>query len=361
MSEESTKSKRIASIEVLRSLAMLMVITMHYLDKGKVNISLAEPQTVMSVLGWLLHSFCIVAVNCYVLISGYFLVESKFKWQRLVELICHVLFYSLLVYFAMKAFGILPEPETTLYKWLLYLLPIHTNHYWFATSYILLYVFSPILSAGIKALDRKQLGITIVWALLFLSVAKTILPFQMELDSFGYDVTWFVVLFLIAGYIRLYGINHIKTSKKGLCIYIGVSIITFVWMLIIRTVSLSIGKMGYFVTRTFDYNHALCLISSVALFLCFLYWKAPENLLTKLAVAIGPYTFGVYLLHEQWEMRHVWPKLLQTEKYAGTSLQFLHWIISILIVFTVGIAVDWLRSRIFGLVVGLFGKRKIND
>jgi len=148
------KPKRIASVEVLRNLAMLMVITMHYLDKGKVNISLGESQTIMSVLGWLLHSFCIVAVNCYVLISGYFLLESKFKWRKLVELVLQVLFYSILVPIVMWATGILPASEIFLYKIFLYIFPIHTEHYWFATSYIVMYALSPVLAAGIRAIDK---------------------------------------------------------------------------------------------------------------------------------------------------------------------------------------------------------------
>ncbi|SDA65720.1 Surface polysaccharide O-acyltransferase, integral membrane enzyme [Lachnospiraceae bacterium G11] len=344
------KSKRIPSIEVLRSLAMFMVITMHYLDKGKVNISLGETQTIWSVLGWLLHSFCIVAVNCYVLISGYFLVESKFRWQKLVELVSQVLFYSILVPIVMFAIGILPASEISLYKLFLYVFPIHTEHYWFATSYIVMYTFSPLLAAGIKNMEKKSLQVTIAISLLLFSVAKTILPIQMEFDRFGYDALWFIILFMIAGYIRLYGIDAIKESKKGLIIYICGSFFTFVLAFAIRAISLRVGKMGYFITRTFDYNHLICLISSVALFLCFLYWNTSDNKLTRLAVAIGPYTFGVYLLHEQWEMRHVWPKLLQTGKFAGTGLQFFHWIISILIVFWVGIGVDFLRSKLFNMI-----------
>ena len=108
------KSKRIPSIDILRSLAMLMVISMHYFDKGNVKISLGDTQTAVSVLAWLFHSFCIVAVNCYVLISGYFLVESSFKWKKLVELILQVLFYSILVPVTMWAVGLLPASEINL-------------------------------------------------------------------------------------------------------------------------------------------------------------------------------------------------------------------------------------------------------
>lgn len=356
----NNKNTRQPAIELLRSIAMLMVITMHYLDKGNVVISLDQPQTFMSILGWMLHSFCIVAVNCYVLISGYFLVESTFKWKRLLNLILQVLFYSILVPVVMVILGLLDPSEIDLYKLILYVLPIQTKHYWFATSYVLLYIFSPILAAGVMNMSKKNLQITIGIALLVLSVSKTILPFQMELDEYGYNFTWFVVLFLVAGYIRLYGIKWITTSKKGLMVYILGSVLTFTLAFAIRAASLYFGKFGYFVTRTFDYNHIVCFISSVGLFLNFLYWQMPDNKIARLAVKIGPYTFGVYLLHEQWEMRHVWPTLLRTEQFAGKPIGILHWIISILIVFAIGICVDFCRAKLFSLIAKIFTKKREN-
>lgn len=349
--ERMTKEtkKRNASIELLRSIAMLMVISMHYLDKGGITIDLDMAQTIPSILAWLLHSFCIVAVNCYVLISGYYLVEQKFKWQKLVRLVCEILFYSILVPVVMALVGLLPLSEINLYKVLLYVLPIQTKHYWFATSYLLMFILSPVLAAGVKALSKKQLQLTIGILLLVFSVSKTFLPFQMELDTNGYDVTWFIVLFLIAGYIRLYGIDLLPKNKcnRGLWIYLIGSLGTFLWAFAVRALSMKLGKFGYFVTRTFDYNHLLCLISSVGLFLFFLYREQKENALAKFARKIGPYTFGVYLLHEQWEMRHVWPVLLHTEEYATSFTWILHWILSILLVFVIGIVVDFLRNLLF--------------
>jgi len=355
-----TQLNKQASVELLRSIAMLMIITMHYLDKGDVLISLDLPQTLMSILGWLLHSFCIVAVNCYVLISGYFMLGTEFRWQKLLRLVLQILFYSLLVPLVMVCLGLLDPSDVTLYKIILYVFPIQTKHYWFATSYVLLYILSPVLSAGVKNMSKKSLEITIGISLLILSVAKTVLPFQMDLDEYGYNLTWFIVLFLVAAYLRLYGCKVISDSKRGLLIYFFGSLLTFGLAFMIRAASLYFDKFGYFVTRTFDYNHIVCFLSSVGLFLCFIYWKMPENWISQMAIGVGPYTFGVYLLHEQWEMRHVWPRLLKTEKYAGTPMGIIHWIISILVVFVVGILVDYIRTKLFLLVGKLFAKKEKN-
>ncbi|MDE5952479.1 MAG: acyltransferase family protein, partial [Acetatifactor sp.] len=78
--------KRIASIELLRILAMMMVVMLHYLSKGELLTSLTEEFDASSYIAWLLEAFSIVAVNVYMLISGYFLVDSGFKLKRLVQL-----------------------------------------------------------------------------------------------------------------------------------------------------------------------------------------------------------------------------------------------------------------------------------
>ena len=89
--------KRIVSIELLRMLAMMMVVMLHYLDKGNVLPALTDEMGLNGYVAWGLESLSIVAVNVYMLISGYFLVESGFKPGRLVELLCHfILFWCLL-------------------------------------------------------------------------------------------------------------------------------------------------------------------------------------------------------------------------------------------------------------------------
>ncbi len=64
--------KRERNYEILRILAMLMIVCLHYLSKGG---ALAAPTGKLAATGytaWFIEAFCVVAVNVYVLISGYF-------------------------------------------------------------------------------------------------------------------------------------------------------------------------------------------------------------------------------------------------------------------------------------------------
>ena len=141
LERDMQKPIRQASIELLRCVAMLMVITLHYLDKGGILTPLSQAQSGSGYGAWLLEAFCIVAVNTYVLISGYYLTESGFKLRSLVTLTAQILFYSVLVPVVLVLCGILPVKDMTLYQLLNYLLPVQTMHYWFGTAYLLMYLF----------------------------------------------------------------------------------------------------------------------------------------------------------------------------------------------------------------------------
>ena len=86
---------------------MLMVVTMHFLSHTGSLPEAGNGLTERTVAAILIEAFCIVAVNVYVFISGYFLSESGFSLKRLIRLICQVLFYTLLIPVVLAAAGVL--------------------------------------------------------------------------------------------------------------------------------------------------------------------------------------------------------------------------------------------------------------
>lgn len=76
--------RRSANIELLRILSMLMVLGLHSLDASG---ALKYLSGVNYFAYWGLEAFCIVAVDCFVLISGYFMINSRFKAQNLLRVV----------------------------------------------------------------------------------------------------------------------------------------------------------------------------------------------------------------------------------------------------------------------------------
>lgn len=356
--------KRQANFELLRIISMMMVIILHYIVKGHVSQKLSVDASITNHLWWLIQGFCNVAVNVYVLISGYFLVESKWKVSKLIRLICQVLFYSILAGVAMYAVGkfaitipsvaavyeaaVIPAQYDLSY-WLNVILPIEYEHYWFATAYVVMYMLSPILAIAVKQLSKKELGTIIVALLCFFCIPKSINPYLIPTDSYGYDFGWFICLFLIAGYIRLYGLKILDNAKKAFGIYVIATLANWAVCAATGAICRVTGKMEYYMDMTYTYNYFLVLISSVAMFTAWTYIKIENEKFANLVCKISPYTFGVYLLHENVGIRLIWPYLLGIHKVNSFPLQIIHMILCVIIVFAVGCIVDWIRSVIFGL------------
>ena len=133
----SNVSQRKLNMEVLRIVAMLMIVTLHFLDKGGILKEFTLKMGFNDNLAWVIEALCMVSVNIYVLISGYFLSESEFKVKKVLMLWLQILFYSwiLTAVFAIVTRGNF-NFENGIYDLIPLVLPVTGNHYWFATIYI---------------------------------------------------------------------------------------------------------------------------------------------------------------------------------------------------------------------------------
>lgn len=362
MSEGRDRSKagrkRLANMELLRIIAMMMVVMLHYLSKGKVLPALTGELTGNGYAAWILETFSIVAVNVYMLISGFFLVESGFKVKRLVQLLCQVLFYSILIPLVLLAMGIMEPKDLNLYQLLVYIFPNQMLQYWFVTAYVIMYLFSPFLSAAVKSMSKKQLQCSIFMLLLFFSISKSVIPVRLEADNLGNDGLWFLCVYLIAAYMRLYGIKWFSTGRKSFLAYVACVAGMFTLTMGVRFVYLQTGQLEYFIQTVYGYNHILNLLAAISLFYGFFYWKLQEGLFARIVCRIAPYTFGVYLLHEQVELRYRWPVWIGASGEGNVLVFVLRAFGCVLAVFAIGIIVDMLRGILFGAVEKLLTKSK---
>ena len=347
-------SKRLSNFENLRILAMAMVVTLHYSFKGLMVSPVCDNGLANNIILWLIPAFAMCAVNVYVLISGYFLVESEFKISRLVSLIVQVLEYSIVVSVIMLATGLVDVSAMSLYDFIAIIFPIGTEMYWFISAYVVMYLLSPLLSAGAKAISKRNLGIVITVLLVLITLEKTILPVSLPLDRAGYDFGWFVVLYLIAAYIRLYGIGLLEDNKAFSWIMYVLS------ALMIWATQVGFGKCyadtGISIFKRYseistDYNYVFCLTAALGLFYGFKNLKLnEESRWAEIARKIGPMTLGVYLLHEHPMIRYSWQEWLGVFKERSVAGILSNWIICMVIIYVAGILVEWLRCGIHNCI-----------
>lgn len=350
------KKTRQANIELLRIVAMLMVVILHYLIKGGVAPSLAENTGVLNLIAWYLKAMCIVTINVYVLISGYFLLEAKWKISRLINLWFQTMFYSIGVPVVCFALGIGDVDKWGLYDWINVIFPVQMEHYWFITAYAVLYLFVPLLSTGVKQLTKSQHEIVIAGLLLIFSVPKTILPIAIPTDRNGYDFGWFLCLFVIAAYIRMYGIPFFNKKSRGFGVYFFA--VTAIWLISMACGLLSRKGLAleHAMNMPYCYNHLLVLIAAVGLFYGFSYLRIPQGMMSNVICKISSYTLGVYLLHENLAIRTQWQFLAGIERVKDGFGIFPHMMATVIAVFVAGVLVDYVRDCIFKEVIQLWKK-----
>ena len=353
--------KRQANFELLRIVAMLMIIVLHYLGKGGLIVSYGEDASLINHLAWLIEAFCIVCVNCYVLISGYFLTESGWKPGRILSLTAQILFYSVLIPVAMLCLGMLSLSELSIYDWITFVFPIQSEHYWFATHYVFFYIFVPILAAGVQKVEKKTLQIVIAMLLLFFSIGKTIIPFSLVTDTGGYHYGWLICLFLVAAYIRIYGIPWLEKGKRGLVLYAGMCFLVWAVSALFGMLHRQTGSFLGYVEMPYTYNYFLVFLASVGLFYTFKNIRIKEGRAAGLICRLAPCTFGIYLLHEHILVRsklmYSW---LGAEKMHGSWLFIPHMVGCVLLVYAVGTVVDFARAWFFAVIADCVRKKAHN-
>ena len=349
--------KRQANFELLRIVAMVMIIILHYLNKGNLVTAYTTDSSAVNYTAHFIEAFCIVAVNCYVLLSGYFLMESAWRPGRVASLAAQILFYSVLIPIMLICVGALSFNDLTVYDWLTYILPIETEHYWFATAYLIMYLFAPLLAAGIRAVEKRTLQIIIVVLLFYFSVWKSILPVVITTDRHGYEYGWLLYLFLIAAYIRLYGCPFLDKKRNAVLFYAGTGACIFILTAVSGIPARTMESFAYYMDMTTSYNHILCLLGAVGFFMIFKNVKPWEGRAASFIRRLAPYTFGIYLLHEHVLVRYEWLKWLRVERVQRSFLFIPHMIGCVLLVYAVGTIVDFARAWVFRVIEDCIKKK----
>lgn len=351
--EGSVKKKRMANMELLRILSMMLVIVLHFLGKSGVLTPLTE-QTLSArgITAWVMESFAIVAVNVYMLISGYFLAESTFRGKRLAGLVSQLLFYSVGIWGLAVLTEWLPAGELSVYDTFQVFLPVAKSHYWFMTAYIFMYLFAPFLAAGVARLTKRQFQVLLGLLLFWFCLLKSVMPIRLETDQNGYDCLWYLCVFLIAAYIRRYGLGFFKGKYRCLLLYLLCCAGILGEAFVLRQIFLRTGKLSDMLGISYEYNHVLVLLGAVALFCLFLQLRIREGWFSKAVCRIAPLTLGVYLLHEHILLRYEWQGWIfslagEPEGAVGLLLETF---LAVLFVFAAGIVVDAARQWIFTLV-----------
>ena len=198
--------RREPNFEVMRTVAMFFIVVYHCLTHGVgdgYGFRVSNPTTLSNLMfSDFLLVFSSIAVNLYVMVSGYFLVDLNFKMSRMVRTWTYACFYSFVITLLFMSLQIEPFSIVALGK---SFFPISTDAYWFVTQYIGLLILSPFLAILVKQLSYKQyLWLLIGGAFICLALIPDFPLAKRFHVAHGNSVWSFAYLFLVAGYIKHY-------------------------------------------------------------------------------------------------------------------------------------------------------------
>ena len=346
---KNTHLSRSPNFEILRVLAMLFIVFWHFNIHGIMhNLSgkaiFVIYKSPISYINYFLSEYimiiCSISVNCYVLISGYFLVKIPFKFNRITKIWFQTLFYSIIICITFHIF----MPNTIGIKEIMKsCTPIRSNEYWFITKYLGMIALSPLLSKIAIVITKKEYKILLLILSILNITFYSNIPFG-NIYGGPNSLMWFIFLFFVAGYIRLYKFSLPKWNYGILfTLFSFIIFLTIISKALIEVIILknNISYMGI------SYN-GLCFFLSLFLFLWFQKHNFKKNIINDLIVKIAPYTLGIYLIHDNRYMRSfLWYSGIDFDKYLNSSL-----LIPLMFSFSIPIFlacafIDFIRSKIF--------------
>ncbi|MGN8963157.1 acyltransferase [Bariatricus sp. HCP28S3_D3] len=341
---EKKSEKRNLGLEWLRICSMFMIILLHSIDHSGLYETLEEG-AILYVYEQFIYALVQVCVNCFVLISGYFLVQSQFKLRKLISLWIEVFFYSFSIKLIMMVTG---EITFSIASLISCFVPILTGRYWFITIYFGMYLMFPFYNIAIKAMNEQQHKRLVVLLIVLFSVMISIYPSFKGMNSGGaWGLAWFTVLYFIAAYFRIYYVP----DKKKKCSLVLFFVIPIIMTLALVTVQkMQIGVLSNMVKNWWRYDSFPVVIASIALFVTFIKMegKALNRRGNQLVIKISGTTLGVYLIHAHANIctEVMWQRL-------GIVSNLSHWwfpiyqLVIVGIIFLVCSMIDCCRQRLF--------------
>lgn len=266
------------------------------------------------------------AVNCFVLISGYFLITSKFKFARVLRTVLETIFYVFAITVILYAFGKASIADVA--KSIMPFAPTKFT-YWFVNKYIAVILLSPFICKLCNNITKTQYRILVASLLLISSTLFAFFPFG-QLFGNGFSLLWMITVFITGGYLKL----HAPKFK-----YWGIA--TMLLLILYNLCNLYLSG-----TIELHYNSLVTYSLSIATFMWFKGLNVSNSgILAKYTHFIAPHVFAAYLIHEQGLMRVYIVDLLNG--FQGYMPDMLYLYLFGIIVIIISALIDKVRLLLF--------------
>lgn len=272
-------------MELLRILSMVMVLTVHA-DGAALGLPDlgGNPAKASAYDLWRLaiESVAIIGVNCFTMISGYFGIRLSLR--NAASYLFQCLFYAVII---ATLYNLFFANHFSMLKWTESWLVLTHTDLWYVPAYFGLMLLSPILNAGLQALNRRQ----------FTLLLAAFTAFNLwcgwwwhgTFNPTGYTIIQLIFVYMIARYIRLHVPQGTINRHRP----------AFVAIYLLSTVAIFVCSLYIKPHAAFAYNSPAVLMATVCLFLIFTTLHIESRIINYIAQS----AFAAYLIHKS---SYVW-------------------------------------------------------
>jgi len=315
--------ERNSNIELLRIVCILFVIMHHVLVHG-CGIYKDSVESYPWLLSFV-NQLCYVAVNVFVLISGYFSI--RFSWQKLIRI---YLLCAIVGGMAFCLHGMIDDVRIGHSLIWNTILPFSRSPLWYIPVYICLFLIAPFLNIMLAQLNAKQAK----WLIGTLLIISCYFGWfwHGRVNTDGFSLFQFVTMYCIGYCVNKFQIiNRLRMCQWGGIWLIFASVCTIL-VYLQQTV---LANMSFPPTPwIYAYNNPFLMAAAIGLFGMF----ARLSFQNKVINYIAKGTLGIYVIHENNYVHDWFFKWL--EPWYNSS--FVGVVLSVLCVFVISWLADWL-------------------
>ena len=306
------ESVRKSNIELLRIVSMFMILTHYYVVNSGIMEGFGAGSTSINYIFLALFGMWgKTGINIFIMISGYFMCRSKLTVKRYCKVLFEYFFYLFVIYFTLLFMGYEVFNVARINDLLFGVFKYANVSGNFLGSFFMFYLFIPFINKFIHQLTKAEFRNLILLLLFVFTILSTVF---FNIFVFG-EIFWFIAIYLIGAYLKLYPptwANSLKASRNLLILSLIVSYASVVLMVIKEQFMYTF----YFVI---DANKLGAVLVSIFMFTTFkninIGYSRFINLIAKTA-------FGVLLIHANSDAmrRFMWRDLLHVDTFYSLPL-----------------------------------------
>lgn len=297
----SGNTPRSSNLELYRIVCMLMIVAHHYVVNSglmsKGGLIIENPESLNSLWLIVFGAWGKVGINCFLMITGYFMCKSSITFKKFLKLLLQIYFYKLLLY---PIFLVAGYESLSPFRLVKLIMPFWGIDDSFVGCFLVFYLTIPFWNILINNMSSR-LHLLLI---LLLIVSYTLLGSVPSFDvSFNY-VTWFGIIYLLAAYIRLYPLSVFENRKLWGWSSLGCVVLAIASMLLLNHLFTSKQESTSIIYHfVADSNKIFAVAIAVSTFL----WFKNMNIeYSKVINTFGAATFGVLLIHANSNAMRTW-------------------------------------------------------